>query len=210
MGRWATGRSLLANHRLGTCAFSVLGSPARQIAARKRPIQEWYVQHSGLSVSRGQRWLTRTRAVRRARRLRRASRLRRSARRRRRKPLVLALLRWERRRTSSSRGQRRGGVLDRVVSVLTSLRGRSWARDSLKGELSGQDLRLARRTLLDTRPGKQVDADGDGLGDLGDLATRSPGLLAKHRERLLLVDRVSLHQDPLRSLGDRPAGERTL
>lgn len=52
VGRWATGRSLRANRRLEP-ARSVLGSRARQIAAPKRPIQEWYVRYLGLPVWRG-------------------------------------------------------------------------------------------------------------------------------------------------------------
>src|SRR6266511_824818 len=41
------------------------------------------------------------------------------------------------------------------------------------------------------------------LSDLDDLAVRAACLVAQHLERQLLVDRVPLHEDPLRSLGDR-------
>jgi hypothetical protein len=53
-------------------------------------------------------------------------------------------------------------------------------------------------------------AGGDGLGDVDQLAPRSPRVQAEQLKRLALVDSMALHQDPLCTLRERAAAERAL
>ena len=50
----------------------------------------------------------------------------------------------------------------------------------------------------------------DGGGGVDELSTRRAGSVAQHLEGGALVHRVALHQDALRTLGDRTTPERAL
>ena len=57
---------------------------------------------------------------------------------------------------------------------------------------------------------QEAVAREDRLGDVGDLPIGPSGLVAKQVEGLLLVERLTLHQDPLGPLGDGSSSERSL
>jgi hypothetical protein len=56
---------------------------------------------------------------------------------------------------------------------------------------------------------QQAVALENSISDIDDLAIRPSSVVAKELERTPFIHRVALHQDPLRTLGDGAASERT-